>query len=482
MEEENIMKKNRIGSIGVSKLFFILAAALIVFTVSCLSDKGQAEVTGFPQSFAELAKIVTPAVVNVSTTSTIKVPGNPFKQFFGSQDEPYGDFFRKFFGDIPDREMKQRSLGSGFIVDKEGYIITNNHVVSGADDIKVRLADGNEYTAKVVGRDPQTDLALIKISTLLKDLPTLALGSSDNMQVGDWVLAIGNPFGLEHTVTQGIISASGRVIGSGPYDNFLQTDAPINPGNSGGPLVNLKGEVIGINTAIVAAGQGIGFAIPSNTAKAVIAQLREKGKVTRGWIGVSIQSVTPELAPSFGMEKPVGALIADVATDGPAEKGGIKQGDIIVFFDGKAVKTSSDLPWIVAETPVGKIVDVKVMRQGKEVDLKVKMEEMTEQRVASQMGEPSQRFGLTVDNIKPEWKKQFKITVRSGVVITDVTPDSPADDAGLQTGDVIREVNKKPVKDLKDYRKAISQAVENKAVLFLVNRGSQTFYVSINAS
>ena len=215
MEEENIMKKNRIGSIGVSKLFFILAAALIVFTVSCLSDKGQAEMTGFPQSFAELSKMVTPAVVNVSTTSTIKVPGNPFKQFFGSQDEPYGDFFRKFFGDTPDREMKQRSLGSGFIVDKEGYIITNNHVVSGADDIKVRLADGNEYTAKVVGRDPQTDLALIKISTLLKDLPTLALGSSDNMQVGDWVLAIGNPFGLEHTVTQGIISASGRVIGSG---------------------------------------------------------------------------------------------------------------------------------------------------------------------------------------------------------------------------------------------------------------------------
>ena len=476
------MERKRFGALDFNKVFFVLATVLVVFTASCLNDKGRTEVTGFPQSFAELAKMVRPAVVNISTTSTVRVPGNPFRQFFGPHDEPYGDFFGQFFGDVPDRAMKQQSLGSGFIIDKDGYIITNNHVVSGADEIKVKLAEGTEYTAKVVGRDSKTDLALIKISSIFKDLPTLALGDSDSMQVGDWVLAIGNPFGLEHTVTQGIISASGRAIGSGPYDNFLQTDAPINPGNSGGPLVNLKGEVIGINTAIVAAGQGIGFAIPSNSAKAVIAQLREKGKVVRGWIGVSIQSVTPELAPSFGLEKPVGALVADVVQDSPAEKCGIKQGDIIIFFDGKAVKTSSDLPWIVADTPVGKIADVKVMRQGKEVDLKVKVEEMTEQRVASQMGGPGQRFGLTVDNIKPEWRRQFKITVPSGVVITDVAQNSPADDAGLQTGDVIREVNKKPVRDLKDYRKAMAQAGGNKAVLFLVNRGSQTFYVSIKVS
>jgi len=476
------MERKRFKSIVITMTVIILIAVSSIVVASCGNVKNRTDIIGFPQSFTELAKIVTPAVVNISTTSTVMVPGNPFKQFFGPDNQPDGDFFGQFFGDIPDRKMKQQSLGSGFIADKDGYIITNNHVVSGAEEIKVKLADGREYTAKVVGRDPKTDLALIKISSLFKDLPILTLGDSDSMQVGDWVLAIGNPFGLEHTVTQGIISASGRVIGSGPYDNFLQTDAPINPGNSGGPLVNLKGEVIGINTAIVAAGQGIGFAIPSNTAKTVIAQLRDKGKVVRGWIGVFIQSVTPALAPSFGLEKPVGALVADVITGGPAEKGGIKQGDVIVFFDGKAVKSSTDLPWIVAETPVGKTVDVKIMRQGKAVDLKVKVEEMTEQKIASQMGEPNQRFGLTVDNIKPEWKKQFKITVRSGVVITDVAQNSPADDAGLQTGDVIREVNKTPVKDLKDYRKVMEQAGGSKAVLFLVNRSSQTFYVSMKVS
>ncbi len=439
-------------------------------------------IVGFPQSFAQLAKQVTPAVVNISTTATVMVPGNPFKQFFGQHNDPFEDFYGQFFDNVPDSKMKQQSLGSGFIVDKEGNIITNNHVVSGADKIVVKLSNGKEYTAKVIGRDSKTDLALIKISPFFKDMPALPLGDSDSMRVGDWVLAVGNPFGLEHTVTQGIISASGRVIGSGPYDNFLQTDAPINPGNSGGPLVNLKGEVIGINTAIIASGQGIGFAIPSNTAKTVIAQLRDKGKVVRGWIGVSIQSVTPSLAPAFGLEKPVGALVAEVVPGGPAEKGGVKQGDVITFFDGKDVKSSSDLPWLVAETPVGKTVEVKVLRQGKEVDLKVTVEEMTEQRVASQMEKPRHDYGLAVDNIKPQWRKKFAITVPSGVVVTDVVSGSPGDDAGIQTGDVIREVNKKPVKDLSDYRKEIEKAGPDKSVLFLLNRGDQAFYVSIKVS
>lgn len=476
------MERKRLRTFDVNKVFFILAAVLIAFTASCLNDKGRTEVTGFPQSFSELAKMVRPAVVNVSTTSTVRVPGNPFKQFFGPHDETYGDFFGQFFGDIPDREMKQRSLGSGFIVDKEGYIITNNHVVAGADEIKVKLADGREYTAKVVGRDSKTDLALIKISSLFKDLPTIVLGDSDSMQVGDWVLAIGDPFGLEHTVTQGIISASGRVIGSGPYDNFLQTDAPINPGNSGGPLVNLKGEVIGINTAIIAAGQGIGFAIPSSTAKTVIAQLREKGKVTRGWLGVSIQMVTPELAPSFGMKEPQGALVADVVRGSPAEKAGIERGDIILSFDGKKIKTSSDLPWIVADTPVGKTVGVKLMRQGKEMDNKVTVVEMTEQRVASQEGKTSMIFGLTVDDITPQWKRQFGIKARAGVVVIKVAPDSPADDAGIEPGDVIREVNKKAIRNLSDYKKAVAQIKENEAAVFLMNRGDQSFYISMKVS
>jgi serine protease Do len=333
----------------------------------------------------------------------------------------------------------------------------------------------------VIGRDPKTDLAIIKISSIFKDLPTLSLGDSDIMQVGDWVLAIGNPFGLEHTVTQGIISASGRVIGSGPYDNFLQTDAPINPGNSDGPLVNLKGEVIGINTAIVAAGQGIGFAIPSNTARAVVAQLREKGKVVRGWLGVSIQMVTPDLAPSFGMKEARGAIVADVIKGSPAEKAGIKQGDAILDFDGKIIKSSNDLPWIVAETPIGKTVDVKLMRQGKELDVKVTVVEMTEQRLAMQADKEKNIFGLTVDKIKPEWRRQFDIAAKVGVVVIRVETDSLADDADIEPGDVIREVNKKVIKDLNNFKKAMEQIKPNENVIFLLNRGDQSFYVSIAA-
>ncbi|HET6459537.1 MAG TPA: DegQ family serine endoprotease [Syntrophales bacterium] len=465
----------KVGIFDIGKGSFILALILIVFVAACLNDKGRTEAIGFPKSFAELAKEVTPAVVNISTTTTVKVPGNPFKQFFGPHGGPFGDFF----GDMPDREMKQRSLGSGIIVDKGGYIITNNHVVSETGEIKVKLTDGREYTAKVIGKDQKTDLALIKISSMFKDLPTLVLGDSDAMQVGDWVLAIGNPFGLEHTVTQGIISASGRVIGSGPYDNFLQTDAPINPGNSGGPLVNLKGEVIGINTAIVAAGQGIGFAIPSNTAKSVVAQLREKGKVVRGWLGVSIQMVTPDLAPSFGLKEAQGAIVADVIKGSPAEKAGIKQGDVILTFDGKTVKSSNDLPWIVAETPVGKTVDVKLMRQGKEMDVKVTIVEMTEQRMALQAGKSKNVFGFTADNIKPEWRTQFDISARTGVVVIRVERDGLADDAGIEPGDVIREVNKKVIKDLNDFKKAMERIKSNENVVFLLSRGGQSFYVSI---
>ena len=299
------------------------------------------------------------------------------------------------------------------------------------------------------------------------------------MQVGDWVLAIGNPFGLEHTVTQGIISASGRVIGSGPYDNFLQTDAPINPGNSGGPLVNMKGEVIGINTAIVAAGQGIGFAIPSSTAKGVIAQLREKGKVVRGWLGVSIQMVTPELAPSFGLKEARGAIVADVVKGSPPEKAGIEQGDVVLAFDGKDVKSSNDLPWIVAETPVGKTVNVKLIRQGKELDVKVTIVEMTEQRQALQAGKIKNVFGFTVDNVKPEWRRQFDLTAKAGVVVTQVETDSLADDAGIEPGDVIGEVNKKVIKDLNDFKTAMAQVKSNESVVFLLSRDDQSYYVSI---
>ncbi|MCF6158263.1 MAG: DegQ family serine endoprotease [wastewater metagenome] len=452
----------------------------------CTNKKGDnIEVIGFPQSFADLAEEVKPAVVNISAITTVTVPGHPFRQFFGRDEGgPLEDFFRRFFGDLPDRELRQRSLGSGFIVDKDGFIITNNHVVGRADEISVVLADGREYKAKVIGRDPKTDLALIKITSIFRSLPVLRIGDSDRMRVGDWVLAVGNPFGLEHTVTQGIISATGRVIGAGPYDNFLQTDAPINPGNSGGPLVNLKGEVIGINTAIVATGQGISFAIPVNLARSVISQLREKGEVVRGWIGVSIQTITPEMADYFGLKELKGALIGDVLPGGPADKAGLKRGDVIISFGRKEIKDASDLSRIVAETPVGEEAEVTIIREGDKKILTLKVEELKEERVRrqSQVQTPESILGMRVDTITRRWQMEFGITHESGVVITRVIPNSPAALAGLQMGDVITEVNGKPVKDKEDYESALQQTEKGKPLLFLINRRGQTFYATMQLS
>ena len=474
--------KKRICAIVTNALLIVLAGILIGPYAGCDNRKGGTEVVGFPKSFADLAEKVKPAVVNISTTSTVKFPGNPFTHFFGREEEPFGDFFHHFFGDVPDREMKQQSLGSGFIIDKDGYIITNNHVVAGAEEIKVKLADGRDFKAKVVGRDPKTDIALIKVSSLFKDLPVLPLGDSDRIRVGDWVIAVGNPFGLGQTVTQGIISATGRVIGSGPYDDFLQTDAPINPGNSGGPLINMQGEVVGINSAIVATGQGIGFAIPSNMARKVASELREKGKVVRAWIGVTIQTVTPEIAQSLGLKEAKGALVADVVPGGPADSAGIKRGDVIVSFDGKDIKNSGALPRTVAETPVGKTVDVAVIRNGKEVTLKIRLEEMTEQRVAAAMQTPFMDLGMQVQDVTPGLRSELGIRDKTGVVVVQVAPGSPAHDAGIQTGDVIREIDHNPIRNPKDYNNAIGKIGKGKPVLLLMKRGGQTFYVSIKVS
>ncbi len=476
------MRERTLRKASGSVLVLFLFSVLIFFQTGCKGKQGPSEFVGFPQSFADLAEKVKPAVVNISTTSTVRVPGSPFRHFFGPDEEgPFGDFFRRFFGDVPDREMKQQSLGSGFIIDKDGFILTNNHVVDNAEEIKVKLADGREFKAKVVGRDKKTDLALIKISSLFKNLPTLSLGDSDRIRTGDWVLAVGNPFGLEHTVTQGIISATGRVIGSGPYDNFLQTDAPINPGNSGGPLVNLKGEVIGINTAIISSGQGIGFAIPSNMANKIVSQLKEKGKVTRGWLGVSIQTVTSEIAQAMGLKEAKGALVSDVAPGGPADAGGIRRGDVIIGFDGKDIKGASDLPAIVAETPVGKAVVVRVLREGKELDLRITVAEMKEGIAAPGPAAPEEALGLKVDDIRPRWQAQFGLREKTGAVVIEVAPGSPADDAGMQAGDVIKEVNRKPVRNMKDYEEGIGKAGKG-PLLFLIKRGIQTFYVSIRIS
>ena len=477
---------------GKLKLVGLLRAGLVSILLLCsfaargnCESAGKAAAVGFPQSFADLAEQVKPAVVNISTTSTVTVPGNPFHQFFGpgqeGEDDQNNDFFRHFFKETPDRKMKQQSLGSGFVISKDGFIITNNHVVDKAEEIKVKLSDGREFKAKVIGRDETTDLALIKITFPAENLPMLTLGDSEKMRVGDWVLAIGNPFGLEHTVTQGIVSATGRVIGSGPYDDFLQTDAPINPGNSGGPLVNLRGEVIGINTAIFSGGQGLGFAIPSALAKSVITQLRERGKVVRGYIGVTIQSITPELAKSFGLKEAKGALVGEVVKGGPAEKGGIRIGDVIVAFDGKKITSSNDLPRVVAETPVGKTVEIVVIREGKERHIPVKVQELSAEKVATQSGAPVQGFGMKLANITGETQHQFGTAEKSGVVVVSVEQGSQADDAGIQQGDVIKEVNRKPVRSLADYNQALSASGKGEPVLMLVKRDKQTFFVTLES-
>ena len=367
------MMKRRNGiALTSAALAMVVMIALVHAQPGFAAKRAASEITGANAGFVDLVDRVKPAVVNISTSRTVKNPGNPFQHFFGP-------FRGSPFGDIPDRERKQRSLGSGFVIDPAGHIITNNHVVAGAEEIRVKLADGRELPVQVVGRDPKTDIALLKIVTPVKDLQTLPLGDSDDVKVGQWVIAIGNPFGLALTVTQGIVSATGRVIGAGPYDDFIQTDAAINPGNSGGPLINLKGEVIGINTAIVAAGQGIGFAVPSNIARSIVAQLREKGKVVRGWIGVSTQTITPDLAPAFGLKEPKGALVSDVAAGGPAAAAGMKRGDVIVAFNGKEVKNVFDLPKSVAEAPIGKVSPVTIIRDKKEMTLRVKIEELKEQ-------------------------------------------------------------------------------------------------------
>jgi serine protease Do len=441
-----------------------------------------ADVTIFPPTLADLVDKVKPGVVNISTTTTVRVPGNPFRHFFGPDDQgPLGDFFRRHYGDMPDRELKQRSLGSGFIIDKDGYIITNNHVVERADEITVKIS-GKEYKATIIGRDSKTDLALIKLATTVKDLQSLPLGDSDKIRVGDWVIAIGNPFGLEETVTKGIISATGRVIGAGPYDNFLQTDAPINPGNSGGPLLNLKGEVIGINTAIVATGQGIGFAIPINTAKSITSQLKDKGKVTRGWAGVTVQSITPEIAQNFGLKDTTGALIAEVAPGGPAEQAGIERGDVITAFDGKEIKSTADLPRTVAETLIGKTVTVRLLRKGKPQDVTLKVGELPSEAVASSGRAPARAdLGMTVDNIAQKYQRQFQLKDRSGVVVVAVARGGIAEQAGIEAGDIIKEVNRFSVRTVNDYRTVLRQAKSGASLLLLMKRGDNSFYVSATA-
>ncbi len=431
------------------------------------------------ETFSELAEKLKPAVVNISTTQVVKqhplFRGRPSP--FGEQD-PFREFWERFFGGEIPREFETRSLGSGFIINGEGYIVTNNHVVENAKEIIVALSNSKEYAAEVIGRDKKTDLALIKIDPK-EDLPVAPLGDSDKLEVGQWVMAIGNPFGLAETVTAGIVSAKGRVIGAGPYDDFIQTDASINPGNSGGPLFNMHGEVVGINTAIIATGQGIGFAIPVNMAKEIIPQLKEKGRVVRGWLGVGIQRVTGELAKSFGLEAPKGALVSQVFRNTPADQAGIKQGDIILEFDKKEIKEFGDLSRIVASTPPGKKVEMKVFREGKILTLETAVAEMEEKEEVAIA--PSEKpLGLTVQDITPEIARNLGLEGVSGVVVTEVTQGSPAAEGGIRRGDVIQEVNRKPVENIEDFGQAIEEAKGQESILFLIKRGESSLFVTVS--
>ena len=434
---------------------------------------------GAPASFADLVEKLSPSVVNISTTQTVKSGGVPSGQppfrFFGNDD-----FLHRFFGEMPEREFKRKSLGSGFIISPDGYIFTNHHVVAKADKIKVKLTNGKEYDAEVKGRDPNTDLALIKIKSDA-ELPAIAFGDSDKLRVGDWVFAIGNPFGLEHTVTAGIVSAKGRAIGSGPYDNFIQTDASINPGNSGGPLFNLAGEVVGVNTAIVAQAQGIGFSVPINMAKAILNDLKTKGSVTRGWLGVSIQDITPDMAENLKLKERSGALVGQVFEGDPADKAGIKTGDIITGIDGRSVRNTQELLRIVAALPVGKKVEVRILREGIALALTLMIGERRETRELAKGERTSERLGMTVQNITPEMARHFNLSQKGGVIITDVKPGSAAEEGGLKPQDIIMQINRFRIQSLKDFKEQMKRYGRDETIMLLIKREDHTLFVTVRS-
>ena len=429
-------------------------------------------------SFAGVAEAIKPAVININTVSKGGPGGRtPFEEFFGE------DFFKRFFGDAPER-IPQRSLGSGVIVDATGIALTNAHVVEKATEIEVITLDGSKHKAKVVGSDKKTDLAVLKLDDGKAQFKFARLGDSDRMQVGDWVIAVGSPFGLQATVTAGIISAKARNIGQGPFDDFIQTDAAINPGNSGGPLVNMQGEVIGINTAIVAGGSGIGFAIPSNMARKIYTEINSKGRVTRGWLGVSIQPLTPELAKSFNAKDTKGVLVSDVIPDSPAAKAGLKPGDILLDFDGKKVEAPADLQRTVGLAQPGQDAKMKVWRDQSEKTIDIKIGEAPDEKEAQQRptrATPS-ALGLEVRPITPDLARQLNLKSTDGVIVARVEEGSAAGEAGVQRGDVIREINRQKVRSMADYERLTKDVKDGDRLTVLLQRGQMSLYVAFTAS
>ncbi|MEE8312257.1 MAG: DegQ family serine endoprotease [Candidatus Binatia bacterium] len=449
------------------------ATAVEVHTPAVLPVAGGTGTVPLPD-FAALVEAVSPSIVNISTVSEEReeLPGRRG----GRGSDPFEFFFR--------RPGPRRSLGSGFVLDDDGYIITNHHVVEDATKIVVRLQSDKEYEAKVVGTDAKTDIAVIRIEDVddPAELVALPLGDSDDLKVGEWVLAIGNPFGLDHSVTAGIVSAKGRRINRpdrSPYDDFIQTDAAINPGNSGGPLVNLAGQVVGINSAIFSRSGGnigIGFAIPINMVRAIVPQLKEFGSVTRGWLGVMIQPVDKDIARSLDLDDAKGALVAKVFPDSPASEAGIELGDVIVKFDGREVPESADLPAIVAATPVGKSVNVVVVRNGKKKKLEVTVAKLEGSGAGAEPVEADE-LGLSIQDITPEIAKELGLdTDTEGVVVSSVTRGSPAEEAGIRAGDVIQMVGNRSVTSAEEFREELAGRSEDASLLVLVRRGDQTLF------
>ncbi len=433
--------------------------------------------SAWPESFADLSEKLSRTVVNIKITKVAQMQGPHWRQ---RPEGPFGDLFEHFFRQMPQRPNKQlrQGAGSGVIISPDGYILTNNHVVEGAKELSVTLNDQREYAAHIIGSDPKTDLAIVKIDTMEK-LPSAVMGDSDQLRVGEWVLAIGNPFGLSHTVTSGIVSAKGRIIGAGPYDDFIQTDASINPGNSGGPLYNMKGELVGINTAIIPQGQGIGFAIPVNTAKPLIPQLVKNGEVQRGYLGVNIQDITPELAKALKLDEAEGALVSAVHPETPAQAAGIKRGDVIIAYNNKPVKKSHDLPALVAATPAGEKAEVTVLRKNKKKTLTVKIAELQENhRMARNSKQHKQdKLGLMLQNLDSTTAQRLGLKNDKGVLVSHVKPGSPSAVAGLRQGDVILEINQNAVDSVEEALKEISPTKNKESLLMLVSRNHGSFYL-----
>ena len=485
------MKKKIFAGIVILSLGFLLGGIsyyLLSKSVSPsvmrspFSPRVPGQIMETSRAFSEIVSAVSPTVVNISTTKVVRRESVPFSE------DPFFDFFRPFHDFGLPKKWKEQSLGSGVIVSSDGYIITNNHVVEKSEDIRVTLFDKRSFRGKVVGSDPKTDIAVVKISA--EKLPTAPWGDSDRLQVGEFVLAIGNPFGLSHTVTMGIISAVGRAnVGIADYEDFIQTDAAINPGNSGGPLVNIKGELIGINTAIFSRSggyQGIGFAVPSNMAKMVMDQLMKQGKIVRGWLGVTIQDVTPEISQKFGLKDSKGALVGDISKGSPAEKAGIMRGDIILWFNGKEIKDVGSLRNMVSQSKVGSQVKLKILRGSKEHEITVVIDELPKE-AAGMPPEPSPEdvqknafSGITVMELTKEIGKQLGLSANDkGVVVVRVDPGSTADEAGLKKGDVIHEIDRKKISGIADFNRITSSIEGGETTLLFINRSGRKFYITI---